>query len=187
MRWTRFRRPDYTGGCHSRGPTDEIGRLAATMNRMLARLEDSRNSQRRFVSDASHELRSPLTTIRQHSEVALAHPEGATAEELADVVLAEANKDAASRGGHAAAGSRRRARRAAARRRSTSMTWSSRRHAGCGPPPPFGWTRRRSGRRGCRATSRGYGAWCATSPTTPPGMRRAGSIWACPSTAARRG
>ena len=42
---------------------DEIGRLAATMNRMLARLEDSRNSQRRFVSDASHELRSPLTTI----------------------------------------------------------------------------------------------------------------------------
>ena len=70
-------------------PNDEIGRLAATMNRMLARLEDSRNSQRRFVSDASHELRSPLTTIREHSEVALAHPEGTTAEELADVVLAE--------------------------------------------------------------------------------------------------
>jgi signal transduction histidine kinase len=68
---------------------DEIGRLAATMNRMLARLEDSRNSQRRFVSDASHELRSPLTTIREHSEVALAHPEGTTTEELADVVLAE--------------------------------------------------------------------------------------------------
>ena len=89
MRWTRFRPPNYTGGCHSRGPTDEIGRLAATMNRMLARLEDSRNSQRRFVSDASHELRSPLTTIREHSEVALAHPEGTTAEELADVVLAE--------------------------------------------------------------------------------------------------
>ena len=68
---------------------DEIGRLAATMNRMLARLEDSRNSQRRFVSDASHELRSPLTTIREHSEVALAHPDGTTAQELADVVLAE--------------------------------------------------------------------------------------------------
>ena len=68
---------------------DEIGRLAATMNRMLVRLEDSRNSQRRFISDASHELRSPLTTIREHSEVALAHPEGTTAEELADVVLAE--------------------------------------------------------------------------------------------------
>jgi signal transduction histidine kinase len=68
---------------------DEIGRLAATMNRMLARLEGARNSQRRFVSDASHELRSPITTIRQHAEVALAHPEQMTAQELAGVVLAE--------------------------------------------------------------------------------------------------
>ena len=68
---------------------DEIGRLAATMNRMLERLESARNSQRRFVSDASHELRSPITTIRQHAEVALAHPEHVTAAELAEVVLAE--------------------------------------------------------------------------------------------------
>ena len=48
---------------------DEIGRLAATMNRMLERLESARNSQRRFVSDASHELRSPITTIRQQFTV----------------------------------------------------------------------------------------------------------------------
>jgi signal transduction histidine kinase len=68
---------------------DEIGRLAATMNRMLERLESARNSQRRFVSDASHELRSPITTIRQHAEVALAHPERTTATELGEVVLAE--------------------------------------------------------------------------------------------------
>jgi signal transduction histidine kinase len=68
---------------------DEIGRLAATMNRMLQRLESARNSQRRFVSDASHELRSPITTIRQHAEVALAHPDRVTATELAEVVLAE--------------------------------------------------------------------------------------------------
>jgi signal transduction histidine kinase len=68
---------------------DEIGRLAATMNRMLERLESARNSQRRFVSDASHELRSPITTIRQHAEVALAHPERTTASELGEVVLAE--------------------------------------------------------------------------------------------------
>ena len=68
---------------------DEIGRLAATMNRMLTRLEDARNSQRRFVSDASHELRSPITSIRQHAEVALAHPDRTTARELAEVVLAE--------------------------------------------------------------------------------------------------
>jgi signal transduction histidine kinase len=71
------------------GADDEIGRLAATMNRMLARLEDARNRQRRFVSDASHELRSPLTTIRQHAEVAIAHPDRMTTQELADVVLAE--------------------------------------------------------------------------------------------------
>ena len=68
---------------------DEIGRLAATMNRMLERLENARNSQRRFVSDASHELRSPITTIRQHAEVALAHPDPSGAGELAEVVLAE--------------------------------------------------------------------------------------------------
>ena len=68
---------------------DEIGRLAVTMNRMLERLESARNSQRRFVSDASHELRSPITTIRQHAEVALAHPDRVTAAELAEVVLAE--------------------------------------------------------------------------------------------------
>jgi signal transduction histidine kinase len=68
---------------------DEIGRLAATMNLMLERLEAARNSQRRFVSDASHELRSPITTIRQYAEVALAHPDRMTAQELADVVLAE--------------------------------------------------------------------------------------------------
>jgi signal transduction histidine kinase len=78
---------------HRRDPQpkrdDEIGRLAATMNRMLERLESARNSQRRFVSDASHELRSPITTIRQHAEVALAHPDRVTTEELADVVLAE--------------------------------------------------------------------------------------------------
>jgi signal transduction histidine kinase len=68
---------------------DEIGRLAATMNRMLERLESARNSQRRFVSDASHELRSPITVIRQHAEVALAHPDRVSAAELAEVVLAE--------------------------------------------------------------------------------------------------
>lgn len=68
---------------------DEIARLATTMNRMLDRLESSHDRQRRFVSDASHELRSPVATIRQHAEVALAHPGATTTEELAEVVLAE--------------------------------------------------------------------------------------------------
>jgi signal transduction histidine kinase len=68
---------------------DEIGRLARTMNRMLERLERAQTRQRRLVSDASHELRSPVATIRQHAEVALAHPDRTTTTELAATVLAE--------------------------------------------------------------------------------------------------
>ena len=54
---------------------DELGRLARTMNTMLERLQRSHERQRRFVSDASHELRSPLATIRTSIEVGLAHPD----------------------------------------------------------------------------------------------------------------
>lgn len=68
---------------------DEISLLAKTMNRMLARLDESQQAQRRFVSDASHELRSPLATLRQHAELAHAHPEVTSTGELADVVLGE--------------------------------------------------------------------------------------------------
>jgi signal transduction histidine kinase len=68
---------------------DEIARLASTMNRMLARLESGQQRQRRFVSDASHELRSPVATIRQHTEVAKSHPAQTNMGELVDVVLAE--------------------------------------------------------------------------------------------------
>lgn len=78
---------------HRRVPTptgwDEISRLSSTMNRMLGRLEDSQVRQRRFVSDASHELRSPVASIRQSAEVALAHPDRTTVRELAETVLAE--------------------------------------------------------------------------------------------------
>jgi signal transduction histidine kinase len=42
---------------------DEVGRLARTMNAMLGRLDESSQRQRQFVSDASHELRSPLSPI----------------------------------------------------------------------------------------------------------------------------
>jgi signal transduction histidine kinase len=59
------------------------------MNRMLDRLQRVQARQRRFVSDASHELRSPVAAIRQHAEVALAHPGRATTAELAGTVLAE--------------------------------------------------------------------------------------------------
>ncbi len=65
------------------GTDDEIGRLARTMNDMLARLEDSAARQRRFVADASHELRSPLTAIRTGLEVGLSHPDRAPWPEIA--------------------------------------------------------------------------------------------------------
>jgi signal transduction histidine kinase len=43
---------------------DEVGRLADTLNAMLASLERARDSERRFLADASHELRTPLTALR---------------------------------------------------------------------------------------------------------------------------
>jgi signal transduction histidine kinase len=54
---------------------DEVDRLAHTMNETLDRLEDSIRRQQRFVSDASHELRGPLTRIRSELEVDLATDE----------------------------------------------------------------------------------------------------------------
>jgi signal transduction histidine kinase len=57
------------------GPHDELRELGETLNSMLDRLADSFEAQRRFVANASHELRSPLTVIRSEAEVALANPE----------------------------------------------------------------------------------------------------------------
>jgi signal transduction histidine kinase len=68
---------------------DEIAQLASTMNHMLDRLDASARAQRQFVSDASHELRSPLAVIQQHAEVAKLHPGSVSVDELAGVVLAE--------------------------------------------------------------------------------------------------
>ncbi|WP_171165414.1 cell wall metabolism sensor histidine kinase WalK [Streptomyces sp. I05A-00742] len=53
---------------------DEITRLALTTNAILDRLENAAELQQRFVADASHELRSPLTALRTSLEAALAHP-----------------------------------------------------------------------------------------------------------------
>lgn len=53
----------------------EITALATTINTTLQRLDNAAAQQRRFVADAAHELRSPLTTLLASLEVALAYPE----------------------------------------------------------------------------------------------------------------
>lgn len=62
------------------GPHDEIRELSATFDRMLASLEHSFESQQRFAANASHELRSPLTTVKTMIDVTLADPDADPAE-----------------------------------------------------------------------------------------------------------
>lgn len=69
------------------GTQDEIARLAVTMNQTLDRLEESGIRQRRFIADASHELRSPITVLRTQLEVALAHPDPALWADLVEEAL----------------------------------------------------------------------------------------------------
>ena len=52
-----------------RSRQDELGRLTGTFNEMLASLEEAYAAQQRFVSDASHELRAPLTSIQANLEL----------------------------------------------------------------------------------------------------------------------
>jgi heavy metal sensor kinase len=54
--------------------SDEVGRLAAIFNEMIARLEASFRQVRQFSADASHELRTPLTVIKGEAELALRRP-----------------------------------------------------------------------------------------------------------------
>lgn len=74
---------------HSR---DEIAALAVTMNEMLARIEAGHRAQKRFVADASHELRSPLATIMSGLELAEVHPELLDAEFAVNTLLPEAQR-----------------------------------------------------------------------------------------------
>lgn len=74
---------------HSR---DEIADLAVTMNEMLSRIEAGHRAQKRFVADASHELRSPLATIISGLEVAEDHPALLDAELVIDTLLPEAQR-----------------------------------------------------------------------------------------------
>jgi signal transduction histidine kinase len=57
-----------------RGPEDELKELADTIDDMLGRLDEAFAAQRAFVANASHELRSPLATMRAEIDVTLANP-----------------------------------------------------------------------------------------------------------------
>jgi signal transduction histidine kinase len=66
------------------GPDDEITRLAATFDGMLERLDRAFSSQRRFLADTSHDLRTPLAVIRSNVEV-VADDETATVSDWREV------------------------------------------------------------------------------------------------------
>ncbi|WP_458315859.1 ATP-binding protein [Mycolicibacterium brisbanense] len=72
--------------------TDEISALAVTMNEMLARVEAGHNAQRRFVGDASHELRSPLATVVSALEIGVSHPDVLDRTLLTTALLPEARR-----------------------------------------------------------------------------------------------
>jgi signal transduction histidine kinase len=77
-----------------RSARDELGRLTATFNEMLGSLEQAYSAQQRFVSDASHELRAPLTSIQANLEL-LRERKDMSAEERQTAVAeaaAEANR-----------------------------------------------------------------------------------------------
>lgn len=71
---------------------DEIAELAMLMNQMLDRLEAGSKRQRQFVADASHELRSPLSTIKAAAGVAAVSPDPGKLSQLAGQVSAEADR-----------------------------------------------------------------------------------------------
>jgi two-component system sensor histidine kinase MprB len=64
----------------ARATDDELGRLATSFNGMLAALETSVNAQKQLVADASHELRTPITSIRTNIDVLASGAELAPAE-----------------------------------------------------------------------------------------------------------
>jgi len=74
-------------------PEDELGELAVAFNNMLDRLQASFESQKHFVSNASHEIRNPLTTIIGETELLLEKPRSAEEyQETLKVISEEAER-----------------------------------------------------------------------------------------------
>lgn len=71
---------------------DEVAELAMVMNEMLDRLEEGDQKQQQFSADASHELRSPLTTIRAAAEAIERRPQSGRANELGGYIVAETDR-----------------------------------------------------------------------------------------------
>jgi signal transduction histidine kinase len=85
----RIEAADLSGRVHAGSTDDEIANLGLTLNRMLDRLEEASSRQQLFAAAASHELRSPLSTIRTELEVGLAYPDRAEWTKVADDALIE--------------------------------------------------------------------------------------------------
>jgi heavy metal sensor kinase len=75
-------------------PGDELGRLATIINGLLDRLQQAFQQQRRFMADASHELRTPVAILKTESQVTLAQPNRSAMEyrESAAVMADVANR-----------------------------------------------------------------------------------------------
>lgn len=96
-RLTSIARRIEAGDLHERVPVprskDEVQRLALTFNEMIERLDKAFTRQRRFVADASHELRTPVAAIRSMTDVVLAQSAPVKSEEYASV-LRDVNAEA---------------------------------------------------------------------------------------------
>ena len=76
----------------SKGHPTELGRLSRTMDSMLDRLQAAQVQQRRFASDAAHELRSPLASMAAQLDVDAAHPDTANYVQTASNLRAETSR-----------------------------------------------------------------------------------------------
>lgn len=71
---------------------DELSALAVTVNQTLDRLQQAVEQQRRFASDAGHDLRSPITAMRTQVEEALLHPEDADWVKIAEALVSSLDR-----------------------------------------------------------------------------------------------